>query len=125
MKFIPSVFILEKVRMIFLMKLEDIKQIIRPILKKWGVNKASLFGSYVRGEAKEDSDIDLLVELDDKLNILDFIELKLEIEDAIDKKVDLVEFSMIKPLLKDRILKEQVPIISKISLFILMILLNP
>ena len=93
------------------MKLEEIKQIIRPILRKWGVNKASLFGSYVRGQAKENSDVDVLVELDDELSILDFSELKQEIEDAIDKKVDLVEFCTIKPLLKDRILKEQVPII--------------
>ena len=93
------------------MKIEDIRHVILPILKKWRINKASLFGSYVRGEAREDSDIDLLVELDDEFSILDFIELKLEIEDAINKKVDLVEFCTIKPLLKDKILKEQVPII--------------
>ena len=93
------------------MKIEDIRHVILPILKKWRINKASLFGSYVRGEAREDSDIDLLVELDDEFSILDFIELKLEIEDAINKKVDFVEFCTIKPLLKDKILKEQVPII--------------
>ena len=91
--------------------LEEIKKIILPILKKWEVKKASIFGSHVRGEAKKESDIDILVELKDDLDIFDFIELKLELESATQKKIDLVEYEMIKPALKDNILKEQVLII--------------
>lgn len=94
-----------------MMSLEELREKILPILKKWGVNKASIFGSYVRGEAGEDSDVDILVEIDDELSLLDFIGLKLEIEDAIGKRVDLVEFSTIKPTFKDRILREQVALI--------------
>jgi len=45
------------------------------------------------------------------LNLLDFVALKLELEDILGRKVDLVEFDTIKPRLKDRILKEQVVII--------------
>jgi len=93
------------------MSLEELREKILPILKKWGVSKASIFGSYVRGEAGEDSDVDILVEIDDELSLLDFIGLKLEIEDAIGKRVDLVEFSTIKPTFKDRILREQVALI--------------
>ena len=88
--------------------LEMLKEKIRPILKRWSVERASIFGSYVRDEAKEDSDIDILVELDDNVSLFDFIGLKLEIEDAIGKKVDLVEFSTIKPAFKEKILEEQV-----------------
>jgi len=91
--------------------LDELKEKILPILKKWEIKRASIFGSYVRGEAKADSDIDILVELDEELSLLDFIGLKLEIEDAIDKRVDLVEFSTIKPAFRDRILKEQVALI--------------
>ena len=88
--------------------LEMLKEKIRPILKRWSVERASIFGSYVRDEAKEDSDIDILVELDDNVSLFDFIGLKLEIEDAIGKKVDLVEFSTIKPSFREKILEEQV-----------------
>ena len=88
--------------------LEILKEKICPILDKWGVKKASIFGSYVRGEAEKDSDVDILIELDDDANLFDFIELKLEIEDALGKKVDLVEFSTIKPAFREGILKEQV-----------------
>ena len=91
--------------------LEELKEKILPILKKWGIKRASIFGSYVRGEARDDSDIDILVELDEELSLLDFIGLKLEIGDAIGKRVDLVEFSTIKPAFRDRILKEQVALI--------------
>ena len=84
---------------------------ITPVLKRYRVRKASLFGSYARNEATENSDVDILVELEDDLSLFDVIELKLEIEDTIGTGVDLVEFSTIKPSLRDRILKEQVPII--------------
>lgn len=91
--------------------LETLKKIILPILKDRGVKRASIFGSYVRGQADPESDIDILVELDDDVDLFDFIGLKQEIEDTIEKKVDLVEFSTIKPAFKERILKEQVAII--------------
>ena len=86
--------------------IDVLKEKIRPILNRWNIEKASIFGSTVRGEAGED--IDILVELDDNVSLFDFIELKLELEDAIGKKVDLVEFSTIKPAFRERILKEQV-----------------
>ncbi len=91
--------------------LEMLKEKIGPILKRWGIERASIFGSYVRDEAKEDSDIDILVELDDDLSLFDFIGLKLEIEEALERRVDLVEYNTIKPLLRESILKEQVVIL--------------
>jgi predicted nucleotidyltransferase len=88
-----------------------LKRKIIPILNRYGVKKAGLFGSCIRGELREDSDIDILVELDSDLSLLDFIKIKLDLEDTLDRPVDLVEYSTIKPRLKDRILKEQMAIL--------------
>ncbi len=55
------------------------------------VLKAYLFGSYARGEADAESDIDLLVELDyDRLRAFDFVDMYLDLQDMLDCKVDLV-----------------------------------
>jgi len=91
--------------------IEEIKRKILPILQRYGVKRIGLFGSYVRGEAREDSDIDILVEIEEDISLLDFVGLKLEIEEALGRKVDLVEYNTIKPLLRERILKEQVVIL--------------
>ncbi len=84
---------------------------IRQILKRNGVTKAAVFGSYARGEQKKRSDIDLLVELPEKMTLFGMGGLKVDLEEKIGKKVDLVEYSCIHPLLKEDILKEQMPII--------------
>ncbi len=91
--------------------MKDIKEIeekIRPILKKYKVKRAGFFGSYVRGEEKKKSDVDILVELNEDLSLLDVIGIKLELEKAIKKKVDLVEYETIRPELKKIILKEEI-----------------
>lgn len=92
-------------------EIEDVKRKILPILEHYGVKKAGLFGSIVRGELREDSDIDILVEIEKDISLLDFVEFKLEIEEKLGRKVDLVEYGAIKPLLKDIILKGQVAIL--------------
>ncbi|RLI77646.1 hypothetical protein DRP05_09545 [Archaeoglobales archaeon] len=93
------------------MEIEKLKSKVIPILKKHGVKKAVLFGSLVRGEMGEDSDIDILVKIDKDISLLDFVGIKLELEEVLGRKVDLVEYDTIKPRLKDRILKEQVVIL--------------
>lgn len=87
--------------------IERIKDKILPILQRYGVKRAGLFGSYVRGELKEESDIDILVEIEKDISLLDFVGIKLEIEEALGRKIDLVEYDTIKPPLKERILKEE------------------
>jgi len=91
--------------------IEEIKRKILPILQRYGVKKVGLFGSCVRGEMSEDSDIDILVEIEKDISLFDFVGIKLEIEEVLERKIDLVEYSTIKPLLKERILKEQVVIL--------------
>jgi predicted nucleotidyltransferase len=87
----------------------DVKKKSMSILKRYDVKKAAVFGSFARGEAKKRSDIDILIEFKNKSNksLFDLVGLKLELEERLKKKVDLVEYSTIHPLLKDRILKEQ------------------
>ena len=91
--------------------IEEIKRKILPILYRYGVKRVGLFGSCVRGEMREDSDIDILVEIEKDISLLDFVGLKLEIEEVLGHKVDLVEYNTIKPLLRERIFKEQVIIL--------------
>ena len=89
---------------------ERLKEKILPILKKYGIKKAALFGSFARGEQKPDSDIDILVKFKDRENktLLDLVGLELELVDVLNRKVDVLTYNSIHPLLKDYILKEQV-----------------
>lgn len=88
--------------------INKIKQKILPILQDYGIKRLALFGSCVRGEMKKDSDIDILVEIKADISLLDFVGLKQKIEERLGRKVDLVEYDTLKPLLRERILKEQV-----------------
>jgi len=93
------------------MDIEEIKRKILPILKKYGVTKAGIFGSVARGEETRESDIDILVEINTRMSLLDFVGLKLELEDALGIPVDLGEYSAIKPIVKEQILSEEVAIL--------------
>ena len=90
---------------------DAISETVVPILKRHGVVRAGIFGSCARNDMTADSDIDVLVEIPPDIGLLDFIRIKLEIEEALGKEVDLVEYDAIKPPLKDRILREQVQIL--------------
>ena len=92
-------------------KLKNTEKKIVSILKSNGVVKAGIFGSYARGEAKKNSDIDILVDIKKDISLLDFVGIKLDLEKVLKRKVDLVEYSTIKPLLRGRILQEQVRIL--------------
>ncbi len=85
----------------------QIRQSILPILQRYGVSKAALFGSIVTDQMRPDSDIDILVQIDSDISLLDFVGLKIELEEVLKRSVDLGEYDTIKPLLRERILKEQ------------------
>jgi len=91
--------------------IKNIKEKILPILQGYGVRRVGLFGSCIREEMRENSDIDILVEIEKDISLLDFVRIKLEIEEVLENRVDLVEYNTIKPLLRERILKEQVVIL--------------
>ncbi len=91
--------------------LEDIKLKTLPILKRAEVKKAALFGSYVRGDNTQDSDIDILVELPDNATLFELGGLKLTLEEKLQKRVDVVTYKSISPIIKESILSNQYPLI--------------
>jgi len=93
------------------MSIDEIRARILPVLKKYKVSRAGLFGSMVRGEDRPDSDVDILVEIDAEISLLDFIGMKLELEEALGRKVDLGEYSAIKPMIREQILSQEVRIL--------------
>jgi predicted nucleotidyltransferase len=93
-----------------MIRLDEIRERIQPVLEKYGIKKAGVFGSAARQES-EANDIDLLVKIDQRISLLDFIGIQQELEDELNIKVDLVEYDSLKPALKKDILKEEVPIL--------------
>lgn len=87
--------------------IKEIKNIIKPILNKYGINDIYLFGSYARGEAKASSDIDIYC---NKGNIRTFIDqglLEDELEKALNKKVDIIfDSSYIDEYFKKQIMED-------------------
>ena len=91
-------------------QLQTIKSKILPILHKHDIKRAGIFGSMATGNVTPDSDVDILVELGTPISLLDFVGIKLELEDALEKKVDLVEYEALKIGLKENILNEEIRI---------------
>ncbi|MDO9123589.1 MAG: nucleotidyltransferase family protein, partial [Deltaproteobacteria bacterium] len=79
--------------------IQEIKEKITPILQQYGITKAAIFGSLAKGEATTRSDVDILVEIKGDMSLLDFIGIKIELEEALKMKVDLVEYDTIKPII--------------------------
>jgi predicted nucleotidyltransferase len=79
-------------------------------LRRFGVSHASVFGSVARGEASADSDIDVLVELDQDrpMGIFEYAKLKLYIHEILNGAGDVVNHRTLKPLLRDSILRDAV-----------------
>ena len=78
----------------------------------YGVEGLWLFGSYVRGKARSRSDLDVLVEFDDRLalSLLEFIELENRLSDWLGVPVDLVEKKGLKPTIGRHVLQEALPV---------------
>ena len=90
-------------------KLEELK----PVLKnQFKVKSIGIFGSYVRGEEGKGSDLDILVDFEEKANLslLDFIRLENYLSEKLGVKVDLVERETLKPRIGKHILGELIEI---------------
>ena len=88
--------------------LRKLKSRIVKILKKNDVVKAGIFGSYATGDATKRSDIDILMKFKGKKSLLDLSGLKIELEEQLKKKVDLVTYKYLHYRIKDRILEEEI-----------------
>lgn len=96
------------------LNLEIITQAIQAEIPKlrreFGITYLGVFGSYVRGEQRGTSDLDLLVEFIESPTLPDFVRLERRLSDLVGVKVDLVMKSALKPNIGERILKEVVGI---------------
>lgn len=93
--------------------IDDVRKQRTEILRaaaRHGATDVRLFGSVVRGEAGETSDLDLLVRLEQGRSLLDRIELIQELEDLLHCKVDVVNERALHRLLRDRVLAEGIPL---------------
>lgn len=80
-----------------------------PVLQqRYKVSRLELFGSYVRGEQKDASDIDVLVDFFETIDLFTFIELEGFLSDKMGIKVDLVMRDALKPRIKDAVLREAI-----------------
>ncbi len=90
----------------------SIKQRALPVLKKHDVKRAAIFGSFARGEANAKSDVDFLIEYKGRnKSLLDLVGLKLDLEEILARKVDVITYRSIYWRLRERILAEQVIIL--------------
>ena len=91
----------------------DIKVILQEhknyLVEKFGVIEIAIFGSYARGEQREDSDVDLIVDFKEGYKTFDnYMDLKFYLEELFSKKVDLVIKSAINPRIKPFIIEEAI-----------------
>lgn len=78
--------------------------------RRYPIRSMGVFGSYVRGEQREDSDVDVLVELGDGMDLIAYAGLQLELSDALGVSVDLVEREALRPRFAPHVLSEVVPL---------------
>lgn len=95
-----------------LVKLDTIMEILNRLMPaiadRFSVDSIGVFGSYVRGETTEDSDLDLLVTFTETPGLLRYIELENYLSDHLGLEVDLVMQDSLKPTIGERILAEVV-----------------
>lgn len=95
-----------------LAQMRSLKKVISKMLVENGVKRAALFGSFARGDTTKKSDIDIVIEFKGKKkSLFDLVKLKIKLEEKLGRSVDLLTYNSLHPLLKDRILSEQVIIL--------------
>jgi uncharacterized protein len=90
-----------------LAKLRELKPFVKAHYK---AKEISLFGSYVRDEQSTGSDIDVLVEFKEEADLFDLMGLTLYLEEALERKVDVVPKSALRKELRDSVLLEMVSV---------------
>lgn len=97
-------------------RVEQFARILREhgddLRRRYGVKTLGIFGSYARGEQRRHSDLDILVEFDDRIiTLFDIVNLEEELSRLLSVKVDLVEKQALKPSIGKQILQEVIPVL--------------
>ncbi len=96
--------------MLTLEQVRDKREVLIALANRCKAENVRVFGSVARGEANEESDLDLLVHFRDGASLFDLIDLKEEAEKLLGLDVDVVSDGGLSPYLKDRILNEARPL---------------
>jgi len=88
--------------------IDHIKRTSKPVFKKYGIHTASIVGSIAYGDYTVESDLDIVVEIDKPLSLLTFSKIKIELEELLNIKVDLIVRSAIKERLKKSLLSKEI-----------------
>lgn len=92
--------------------LQSLREKMPELQARYGVKSLGIFGSYVHGQQKKGSDLDLLVEFNEQapVTLVGFVRLERELGKLVGRKVDLVERDTLKPVIGKRILEELIPV---------------
>ena len=96
--------------MVSFVEIKDHRDEILMIARKYGIHNVRVFGSVVRGQQTQDSDIDLVVAMDKNRSLLDRIGFMQDVEDLLHVKVDVVNEDALHEIIRETILKEGVEI---------------
>ncbi|WP_295770101.1 nucleotidyltransferase domain-containing protein [uncultured Mucilaginibacter sp.] len=91
--------------------LEKYKALIVPILKRYDIKQAAIFGSLAKGTMTRQSDIDLLIEPSTGFTLLTLLKLEEEIAQLTNHKIDIVEYGALKNSIKNEVEQTLVPIL--------------
>ena len=91
-------------------RIYDHRRAILQLAQKHGAHNVRLFGSAARGEDTDESDLDVLVEMEDGRSLIDHVAFKQDLEDLLGRKVDVVTEAALHPRMRDRVLREAVPL---------------
>jgi len=93
------------------MKIEELKEKREQILaiaERHGAKKIKLFGSSAKGDSRRESDVDFLIELEPGRTLLDIIAMKQDLEDLLQRKVDVLTEGAMSPYLRDEIVSHAI-----------------
>ncbi len=93
------------------MTLNIISKKIADTLRKYPVSKAAIYGSFAKGTQTKTSDIDILIEPSAPISLFVILQLESELGKIMKRKVDIVEYTAIKPSIKKSVLKDAISIL--------------
>ena len=93
--------------------IQELADRLVPVLRRYGVVRAGIFGSVARGEARPDSDLDLLVEYrpDTTLSLFDLVHLSDELADVAGRKVEVCEYDLLRDIIRKEVMADHVAIL--------------
>jgi len=84
----------------------NLRKSLPELWQRWPIRSLALFGSMIRGEARPDSDVDILGEFEKPIGLFSFLELEEELEKLVRRQVALVSKPALKPVMSEQILAE-------------------